>query len=386
MAELLEVIDTLRAQDADVQRLFGKSDGEGVHARAAHRSGKLAEAAKFVGEVFQGKRPAHHLREAMTTSDFPYLFGDIIDRIMYGAYAETPQVYRNFARVATVQDFRTVKRFALNGGEGVLPAVAEQAEYPAGSVSDARYSYSVKKYGRRMPFSWEAIINDDLGALQDIPVRMGRAARRSESKFVTDLYCGTTGPDGTFFASGNANIVTSNPGLSITALQTAFKILAAQTDADGEPIVIEAVRLVVPPALEVTAQNILNATQLWLDTNASAGTAQQNMVTQNWMARRVGLDVDPYIPIIASSSNGSTSWFLFASPSAGRPAIEVGFLRGHESPEVFIKAPNASRVGGGLDAMNGDFDTDSIEYKVRHIFGGTMVDPKMAVASNGSGS
>jgi hypothetical protein len=34
--------------------------------------------------------------------------------------------------------------------------------------------------------------------------------------------------------------------------------------------------------------------------------------------------------------------------------------------------------------MDGDFDTDSIEYKVRHVLGGSVIDPKFAVASNGS--
>jgi hypothetical protein len=32
------------------------------------------------------------------------------------------------------------------------------------------------------------------------------------------------------------------------------------------------------------------------------------------------------------------------------------------------------------------FENDTIDYKVRHVFGGTRVDPKMAVASTGTGS
>ena len=37
-------------------------------------------------------------------------------------------------------------------------------------------------------------------------------------------------------------------------------------------------------------------------------------------------------------------------------------------------------------AMDGDFDTDSIVYKVRHVFGGVALDAKGVVASNGTGS
>jgi hypothetical protein len=54
---------------------------------------------------------------------------------------------------------------------------------------------------------------------------------------------------------------------------------------------------------------------------------------------------------------------------------------------VFIKTGNQQRVGGGgVDPMNGDFDTDSIKYKVRDVIGGTLEDPKSFVGSNGSGS
>jgi hypothetical protein len=385
--EFQEVIESIKAEEASVQKLFG---GDGDRYRNVKRSpqylAKLGEAANFVKEVYDGKRRGWQLKEALGTSDFSNLFGDILDRALLGSYMETPQVYRNFTRIGSVPDFRTVKRFALNGSESVLSIVPQQAEYPESSVSDAAYSYTVQKYGRRIGFSWEAMVNDDLDALKSIPERFARAARRSESKFVTGLYVDANGPHASLYTVGNANKVTSNPVLSISALQTAYKILAAMRDADGEPIVVDAVELVVPPALQITAQNILNATQLWLDTNASAGTAQQNMVTTNWMSQKVRLSIDPYIPVVASSANGDTSWFLHASPSVGRPALEVGFLRGHESPEIFVKAPNTQSAGASTDPLNGDFDTDSIMYKVRHVFGGTRLDPKATVASNGSGS
>jgi len=36
--------------------------------------------------------------------------------------------------------------------------------------------------------------------------------------------------------------------------------------------------------------------------------------------------------------------------------------------------------------LEGDFETDGIDYKVRHFLGGSLLDPVCAVASNGSGS
>jgi hypothetical protein len=39
---------------------------------------------------------------------------------------------------------------------------------------------------------------------------------------------------------------------------------------------------------------------------------------------------------------------------------------------------------GQTNPMEGDFDTDSVAYKIRHVLGGTLLDPIMAVASSGA--
>lgn len=384
--EFLESLEAIKQEEASVQKLFG-SEGAATHNRVKgdNYQKKFNEALKLVSGVFSGKKSPRLLHEAMTTSDFPNLFGDILDRQLLANYKTQSMPYRNYVKVSTVRDFRTVERYTVSGADNVLSEVKEQGEYPESSMSDNAYTYSVKKYGRRIPFSWEAMINDDLDALKDVPMRFARAAARSEQKFATELYTDSSGPHGSVYTSGNNNIVTSNPELSISALQTAMEVLATQTDANGEPIFIEALHLVVPPALEMTANNILNSTQLEL--NENGGASNSTLITANWVRNRLTLHVDPYIPIVASSSNGSTSWFLFADPGSGRPAYEMGFLRGHEQPEIFVKSPNARRPGGGeVDIMAGDFDTDSIQYKIRHVFGGTALDPKMTVASDGSGS
>jgi hypothetical protein len=384
--DFLDLVETLRAEEATAERLF-KGEGMGARKmalkRSANYSKRLAEAAKLIADVAKGRVPSFRLQEAMTTSDFPYLFGDVLDRQVLAAYREAPSTWSNFAKRTTVRDFREVKRFSIYGADQVLPEVKERAQYKKEEINEnAPYTYAVKKYGRRLDFSFETIVNDDLDALTDGPIRLGRAARRSEQKFVTGLYVNTTGPHSSLY-TGGTNQLTGNPALSLTALQTALELLSKQKDENNEPIFIETVELVVPPALEVTALNIMNALQIEL--TEKGGTSNTKLVTQNWMKTRFRVNVDYYIPIVASSSNGHTSWFLFANPDNGRPALEVGFLRGHEEPEVFMKLPNSVRVGGG-GADEFDFDTDSREYKVRHIFGGTRMDPKMTVSSNGSGS
>src|SRR5205823_2790522 len=106
----------------------------------------------------------------------------------------------------------------------------------------------------------------------------------------------------------------------------------------------------------------------------------QTAASPAWTQDIVKIAVNYYVPIVASSANGATSWFLFADPNTSRPALEAGFLRGHEAPEIFVKRPNAQLVGGG--EVPEDFDTDTQQWKIRHVLGGARIEPKASVGSN----
>jgi hypothetical protein len=172
-----------------------------------------------------------------------------------------------------------------------------------------------------------------------------------------------------------------------------MQVMNSQVDADGFPIIIEAFTLVVPPALELTARTILNATQVNIQGMQGAynvlasnlQTAGLDLVASNWMRGNLQLVVDSYIPLVVTSGSiMKTMWTLWASKSAGRTALEMTYLEGHATPELFMKVPNASHVGGGTVAES--FENDTSEYKIRHVYGVNAYEPKMAFASNGNGS
>lgn len=381
--EVLELLETLRASDASVERLFA-GDGRQIRGQSGPAyTSRLIEATKFVAEVVNGKRPYYHLKEALSTDDFPLLFGDIIDRQMLASYREAPSTFERWAKVnPNIRDFRNVKRFALDGGDGQLSEVPQLTEYPEAEVSESKFEYSVKKYGRRISFSWESQINEDIEFLREIPIILGRAARRTEARHASGLRLDANGPHASLYTVGNGNIVTGNPVLSVEALGTALAQLRTQTDAEGEPIVFEEAVLVVPPALEIAANRIVETTEYRV---VSGGNTQ--IIRGTGLGGQITVAVDYYQPLVASVANGATTWAVFASPTQGRPAVEIGFLRGHREPETRIKEANSRRVGGGqINPLDGDFDTDAVAYRVRHVLGGGQIDPKATVASNGSGA
>jgi len=308
------------------------------------------------------------MREALTTSDFPYLFGDVLDRQVLASYKAVDPVWKAFVKSSTVNDFKTAYRFAITGGDQYLSEVAEKGEYLASERTESKYELAVKKYGRQFDISWETIINDDLGALRDTPERFARAVTRTEHRIVTELYA----DDATLYqlAGGQANRVTT--ALSIASLETGLETMAAFTDANGEAIQNRAKFLVVPPVLEMTARQILTSTtKMWSDNAAGpAAYPTANVVAQMGLT----LIIDPYLPIIDTTGSGGTGWYLFSNPK-DIAAIEVAHLKGHERPEICMKASDKVTVGGGaINAMSGDFKTDNVLYRVREVFGGVTED------------
>lgn len=370
MAEFLELVETIRAEEASAKSAFA---GEGMRITSKNSpeyKTKLVEAVNLVNEVIKGKAlAAYKFQEAMSTSDFPILFGDIVDRQMLASYAETPVTYPAWAHVAEVPDFRPVERIRSGGGNGVLKKVPELGEYQAVNRSEDMAQYRVEKHGAIFPVSREAIIDDALGILRDQPERFGVAARRTEERFATEMLVDTD-----FFSSDNENLY-AQP-LTLEGISAVLDAMSQKVDETGSPILNEQPAvLVVPPSLQIQAQNLLNATEF------IRKTGSEQLRVQNWLSGQLTLAVNPWLPIV-DTTNGAKSWYIAAAPRADRAAAEIGFLRGHAAPELFMKSPNAVAISGAtVSPLDGDFDHDAVIYKVRHVLGGTMLDAKLIARS-----
>lgn len=393
MTTFNDISESIRLEDASYANLFdgGTNISQNLRrkfeADAEYRQ-RLVETMRFIRDTQAGRIAPARFAEAMTTSDFPILLGGIMDRTLLGGYREYPASYEMWCKInRNVKDFRTISRTFLNLADGALDSVAQQEEYPFAGAAEGQYTYAVQKFGRKFKFSWESFVNDNLGAFSEVPMALGRAARRTTARFATSLICGAAGPNPVFFSAANGNMMNgNNSALSQTSLAAAANLLAQQMDNGGEPIFNDPAVLVVPPSLKLTAMQIVNALQIRAQNAGGAdvaGTVQLDTVN---LFQNLKIAVEPYISrIITAGTVGRTAWFLAADPAQSeRPAVELGFLQGHEEPQIAMKSPNAVMVGGGdVNAFAGDFDTDSIEFRVRHVVGGTLMDPRMMVGSFG---
>jgi len=315
------------------------------------------------------------VREVLTTADFPLLFGDITDRSMITTFCSLEANWKKYAKAKpTNKNFLPANIFSMYGGTQALDRVAEKGEYLASTREELRYQIALYKYGRQFDISWESIVNDELGALTDTPARFARAAALTELQTMIALYANDVGAH--IEGAGGAlyqNLINSVAGaLTIATLETGLEMMAALTDAVGDPCPQQMKYLVVPPALEMTARQILTSgLKMWTD---GAGALSVHPTTNVVSQMGLELIVEPYLQILNAGGTGLTGWYLFADPNQ-TTALEYAHLVGHENPEICMKSSDKVSVGGGdLGPMSGDFATDNIFYRVRHVFGATKMD------------
>lgn len=358
---------------------------------------KLAEANNLMHAVgtgdVSGICPGHSVKyaeamlyEAMSTSDFPILLGDNVYSRLLAAYEEVPSSYQMWCNIdRNVPNFHN-RKLVYWQTSNLLNQIKEGQSAPQAQIpSEGKYEYAVGKYEESMSITFEMLTNDSMNAINSFPQSMAQDVKDSIEHFATSLICDANGPDATFFSSANKNKITAP--LSVEGLRTAIKTMRAQKGPGNKPIMNRPSVLAVSPALEETAKDILGASNLMYHNLATGSSKQNGFVIEN--NNRFGglqLAVLEWLPYVVSGSDTAAekSWFLFADPSRGRGAVELGFLRGYgEQPLMLKKSISAQMIGGG-DAPTGSFENDSFDYKVVSFFGGCLKDPKFAVGSDGS--
>lgn len=345
------------------------------------RKRAIVEAARLWERVMAGDmRAAVQVREALSTSDlFVSASGDVLDRELMQAYDGLQAQWAGFATRTTVRNFKPKKMVDILGGRSVLDRVPELTAYPGAEYDTREYEIQVAKFGRQFGFSWESMINDDLDELMTVPGRFAEAAIITEDDSALSLIANTTtgAPNTAFFKDYSGDEIPGPDTTPVSAvlnqanLQTAVETVKQRRDHQGNLVRTGRLILVVGTAQEFTAKAILNATEI-RDTSGS-----RTIIRPNDLRGTVDLVVLDTLPGLA--------WFILPAPNQGRPALAVAFLRGFETPDIRQKDGAGTRQGGGqVSPEDGDFDDDSVRYRVRHVTGSASLDPLHTYAATGS--
>jgi hypothetical protein len=348
------------------------------------------------------------LLETMSVTDFQALYVDVLDRKYYGYYNDYPVNELQLVKAHDLRDFRLVSRY-LNDGivspmTGIDPAApAQQRALVAPTPQDVAGSnappiqYQPLLYQAMASINWRAFVNDDLGIFDDVPKRLAMSARMTVAKFITTFLVSSTGLNANLYQAAYNNLITAANGASINnppfgaqGMMDAIKILARMVDSAGNPILVTGrLKVWFGPSLVAVANNLKKAMSVMLSVEGGSYNAQ-GFPTQflqsnpDWLFDQMDMVHCPWLPIVNTGASQNTAWGVIVDPgTVMRPAIEMGWLAGFKDAQLFSRVPNTQRLGGGVDAMMGDFNTMDNDVKIVTVFGGTVIDGRTTVASTG---
>ena len=305
---------------------------------------------------------AAQFTEALGTSHFTAYFADAIDRAFYSDYEYQRGDWPLYTTPDEAIDFRDIKRFRMTEPE-TLQRRREMKQHAESFIQDSVIQYGVEEYSRAFDVSWRTILNDDLAKIAETPRRMARAAARFEDGFVSALYHNATSQAG-LVALGA--LYSTTAVLAKDSLAAGINALMARQDAQGNPIDVQGISLVVGPTLVITASEILQNLLAYGNPGTTDGTtvdASNNLA--NYVA---GIRVDPYI---RDGGSGEQPWYLVANPSS-IPTVTVARLRGVPGPFTFRKQSDVAMLSGSAPSafLLGTADMGNVVFYVETIIGG----------------
>lgn len=287
--------------------------------------------------------------EAIATTDFPNILLSSLTKKLIQDYQEWQLVpgLEKLYTATVLGDYKPQDRVRM-GYLGDLPTVAEAGAYvELTKPTDEKITYSIVKKGGLLTISEETIRNDDLGKIMQFPNRLARAARHTLATFVSNFFITPPAYDPDTLAWFHA----THTNLGVTALSS------AELDVRAIALAKQA---------EKDSGNRLGLTVDWImipiDLRPAAMQINRNMLATNNWYQKFGENEENIIvnPLLTDVNDWYGGCF-----SSSAPFLEIGFLDGYQTPQLFIA--NDPRFGT-------QFSNDQLQIKAKFVFGGKPID------------
>lgn len=336
------------------------------HARD-ERLAEVKDMYTFFDTSLSGIRPTGtgtKLEEVMISADFTYAVMEFVQRQMVPGYTRKVFDFEPLVKPDTLPNFLPVTRYQNRCGVDDLEYKGEKGEPRPGSVRDAtKRQYRVYEWEKQFDFSFQCLVNDDLGYFEDQAANMGRAARRTLEKYVSRFYTNATTINRLAFLGALYQI---NGRLTSARVSEARMAFNQRLDACSEPI-NATLKYIVHHAGLVDTVRVIRQSQLVpeLATNA------QNVIAGDFTPIE-----DPYI----TGTAPNLPWYAFTDWRGDNIVPFVLARRqGVPAPMLLRKRSDIESIttllgaGGQVAPIMGDFQTGNVVVKV-HDEWGTYID------------
>lgn len=332
------------------------------------------------------------LAESVSSGEFPTQILPAVRRTLQARFDATPRRHQEFTTRKTVQainveeevnvytfgDQANLEDMAKNGDafvKGGLPTIQPRQPYPQIGLTGTGKKIKARKIGEAFGLDWEAVIRSrgtQVNLIRDSFEAFGAHAANQEEIDVAKLlvkaagFATATGEglNGATALSGNPDLY--DPDDIATALGTLLNTnVEGQLPSYGRFVILTAIANAPLIQRAVGARNFVRnpgaeTGYSWsesIDFGASVEVIGWRWLTAIWPAMGKGAII---VPVPDDSE---------------LPALSSNYLEGFESPSLWIKDSNARNASGGEVNVetDGDFDSDAIVTRVRHVHGATSL-------------
>lgn len=273
------------------------------------------------------------MQAAWATHAITGILSNTANKFLLAGFTSVESAWRSISTVRSVNDFKTLTSYRLNGGMK-FEKVANGGELKNAAASEESRTISADTYGIMTSVTRTDLINDDLGALTAVPQRIGRGGALK----LNDVFWAEFVDDASFFTTARGNKKTTAGALSLTNLKAIATMFRKLRDADNNPVAVDPRILLVPADQELAAAEIMGSALI--QSGATGGQPDRNVLAGRYQV------------VSTTYLSNVDDYYLLASP-ADLPVMEVAFLNGVQSPIVETAEADFNTLGV---QMRGYFD------------------------------
>ncbi|SFB46433.1 ClpP-like prohead protease/major capsid protein fusion protein [Azotobacter beijerinckii] len=286
------------------------------------------------------------------SSDFGNILLDVANKSVLLGWNESEETFELWTKEGELADFKIAHRVGL-GEFASLRQVRPGAEYKQVTVGDRGEPIALATYGEIFSINRQAIINDDLSQLTDIPRKMGMAAKATIGDLVYAVLTANAAMRDTvaLFHADHDNLLTgAGSALSIDALSKARQAMRTQkTQTEGgqaRTLNIRPAFVLTPIALEDKARQLI--------ASGSVPGADSNSAIVNPLKDFAQVIGEPRL-----DDASATAWYLAAAK--GTDTIEVAYLNGIKVP--YVEQQEGFTVDGAATKVRIDAGVAPLDFR-----------------------
>lgn len=281
-----------------------------------------------------------------TTSDFPGIFTNALNTRLLARYQAAAPTYRRWAARYSTPDFRATN--VIRAGDfPALQEVNEAGEIKSGTFGESAEQVQTRAYGVKLSFTRTMIVNDQLGAIDQV---LGSAGERvgdweNSIAYAALLSGAGAGPvlvtDGKRVFHADHGNLGSATAIDVTNVGKGRAAMMKQTTLDGIRANFVPVTLLAGPDKLTEAEQLLTT------------------LTPPEQAKAIPESIRRLTPVGDANIPGN-AWYLFADPAVA-PCFVYSYLEGFEGPR--LSAEDVFDVQGMRVKLEHDFGVAAIDYR-----------------------